>query len=61
MINLSLTSRLGLLYTNAFTVALENGFVNYDYQQLTLILGFYAPKNGNNGAILKNYSLFEYL
>ena len=47
--NVSLTSGLDLLYTNAFTVSRENGFVNYDFQQLTLILGFCAPKNGNNG------------
>ena len=37
-----------VLYTNAFTVSRENGFVNYDFQQLTLILGFCAPKNGDN-------------
>ena len=42
--NVSLTSELGLLYTNAFTVSCEKGFVNYDFQQLTLILGFCAPK-----------------
>ena len=35
--NVSLTSGLGLLYTNAFTVSRENEFVNYDFQQLTLI------------------------
>ena len=51
--NLPLTSGLGLLYTNAFTVSRKNGFVNYDCQQLTLILGFYDPKNGNNGLISK--------
>ena len=46
--NLSLRSGLGLLYTNAFgfTVSRENGFVNYDFQQLTLILGFCAPIRG---------------
>ena len=43
MINLSLTSGLGLLYANAFTVSRKNRFVNYDFQQLTLILGFCAP------------------
>ena len=32
-INVSLTSGLGLMYTNAFTVSRENGFVNYDFQQ----------------------------
>ena len=37
-----------VLYTNAFTVSRENGFVNYDCQQPTLILGFCAPKNGDN-------------
>ena len=57
--NVSLTSGLGLLYTNAFTVSRENGFVNYDFQQHTLILDFYAPKNGNNGLIPKNYCLTE--
>ena len=57
--NVSLTSGLGLLYLNAFTVSHENGFVNYDFQQLTLILGFCAPKNGNNGLIPENYCLIE--
>ena len=38
--NVSLTSGLGLLYTNVFTVSRESGFLNYDFQQLTLILGF---------------------
>ena len=57
--NISLTSGLGLLYTNAFTASLEKGFVNYDFQQLTLILGFCAPKHGNNGLIPKNYCLIE--
>ena len=57
--NVSLTSRLGLLYTNAFTVWSENGFVNYDFQQLSLILGFCGPKNGNNGLIPQNYCLLE--
>ena len=28
----------------AFIVSHENGFVNCDFQQLTLILGFCAPK-----------------
>ena len=39
--NVSLTSGLGhgLLYTNAFTISRENAFLNYDFQQLTLILG----------------------
>ena len=55
--NISLTSELGLLYTNAFTASRESGFVNYDFQQLTLILDFCAPKNGNNGLIPKNYCL----
>ena len=55
--NVSLTSGLDLLYTSAFTVSHENGFVNYDFQQLTLILGFCAPKNGNNGLIRKNYCI----
>ena len=45
--NVSLTSGLGSLYTNAFTVSRNNGFFNYDFQQLTLILGFCVPKNGN--------------
>ena len=44
---------LGLLYTNAFNVSHENGFVNYDFQQLMLLLGFCASKNGNNGLIPK--------
>ena len=57
--NVSLTSGLCLLYTNAVTVSHENGFVNYDFQQLTLILGFCAPKNGNNGLIPKNYYLID--
>ena len=42
--NVALMSGFGLLYTNAFTVLRENGFVNYGFQQLTLILGFSAPK-----------------
>ena len=50
---MSLTSGLGLLYKNAFTISRENGFVNYDFEQLTLILGFCAPKNDNNGLIPK--------
>ena len=29
----SLTSGIGLMYTNAFTVSREKGFVNYDFQQ----------------------------
>ena len=57
--NISLTSGIGLLYTNTFTVSRENGFVNYDFQQLTIILGFRAPKNCNNGLIPKNYCLIE--
>ena len=57
--NVSLTSGLGLLYTKAFTISRENRFVNYDFQQLTLILGFCAPKHGNNGLIPKNYCLIE--
>ena len=57
--NVSLMNGFGLLYTNAFTVSRENGCVNYDFQQLTLILGFCAPKNGNNGLIPKNYCLIE--
>ena len=57
--NLSLMSGLGLLYTNAFTVLRKNGLVNYDFQQLTYILGFCAPKNGNNGFISKNNCLIE--
>ena len=57
--NVSLTSGLGLLYTNAFTVLDENGFVYYDFQQLMLILGFCAPENGNNGLIPQNYRLTE--
>ena len=59
--NVSLTSVLGLLYTNAFTVSRENEFVNYDFQQLTLILGFCGPKSGNNELIPKNYFLIEKL
>ena len=50
---------LGLLYTNAFTVSRENGFVNYDFQQPTLILGFCVRKTGYNGLIPKNYCLIE--
>ena len=57
--NVSLTSGFGLLNTNAFTVLRENGFVNYDFQQLMLILDFCDPKNGNNGLIPKNYCLIE--
>ena len=57
--NVSLTSGLGLLYTNDFTVSGENGFVNYNFQQLTLIFGFYAPEKGNNGLIPKNYCLIK--
>ena len=59
--NVSLTVGLGLLYTNAFTVSRENGFVNYDFKQLRLILGFCAPENGNNGLIPKNFCLIEQL
>ena len=54
--------REGLAYciqSNAFTVSRKHGFVNYDFQQLTLILGFCAPKNGNNGLIFKTYCLIE--
>ena len=57
--NVSLMSGLGLLYTNTFTVLPKNGLVNYDFQQLMLILGFCAPKNGNNGLIPKNYCFVE--
>ena len=57
--NVSLTSGLGLLYTNTFNVSHKNGFVNYDFQQLTLILGFCTLKNGNNGLIPKSYCLIE--
>ena len=32
-ITVSLTSGLGLMYTNAFTVSRIKGFVNYDFQQ----------------------------
>ena len=32
-INVSLTSGLGLMYTNAFTVSRVKEFVNYDFQQ----------------------------
>ena len=41
------------------TVSRENRFLNYDLQQLTLILGFCTPKNGNNGLIPKNYCFIE--
>ena len=46
--------RVGLAYCiqTLKTVSRENGLVNYDFQELTLILGFCAPKNGNNGLIL---------
>ena len=47
------------LFSNDLTVSRKNGFVNYDFQQLTLILGFCAPKNGSNGLISKNYCLIE--
>ena len=57
--NVSLATGLGSLYTNAFTVSREIGFVNYDFQQLTLILGFCTPKNGNSGLIPKNYYSIE--
>ena len=57
--NVSLTSRRGLLHTNAFTVSRENGFVNYDFQQLTLLLGFCAPKNGNNELIPKTIACWN--
>ena len=59
VINVSLTSGLGLMYTNAFTVSCEKGFVNYGFSKLTLILGFCAPENGNNGLIPKNCCLTE--
>ena len=38
--------RVGLAYCiqKLKTVSCENGFVKYDFQQLTLILGFCAPK-----------------
>ena len=57
--NVALTSGLGLLNTNAFTISREHGFVNYDVQQLTVILGFYAPEHGNNGLIPKHNYLIE--
>ena len=57
--NVSLTSGLGLLYTNDFAALRKNGFVNYDFQQFTLILGFCTPKDGNNGLIPKTYCLIE--
>ena len=47
------------IQSNTFTVSRKYGFVNYDFQQLTLILGFCAPKNGNNGLISKTYCLIE--
>ena len=59
MMNVSMKSGLGVLYTNTFTLSRENGFVNYDFQQLELISGFCAPENGNNGLIPKNYCLIE--
>ena len=48
-----LTSRLGLLYTKAFTVSLEDSFTSPDFQHLTFNLDFCAPKNGNKGLIQK--------
>ena len=33
-INVSWTSGRGLMYTNAFTVSREKGFVNCDFQQI---------------------------
>ena len=53
-INVSLTSELGLMYTNAFTVSREKGLSTATFSKLTLILGFCAPKNGNDGLIPKN-------
>ena len=55
--NVSLTSGFGLLYKKAFTVSRESRFVNYDFQLLTLILVFCAPKDGNNGLIPKTIAL----
>ena len=46
-------------HTLSKTVSHKNGFVNYDFQQLTLILGFCAPKNGNNGFFPKSYCFIE--
>ena len=53
--------RVGLAYCKQTlkTVSGENGFVNYDFQQFTLILVFCAPKNDNNGLIPKNYCFIE--
>ena len=54
-----LTSAIGLLYTNAFTVWQENGFTDHDFQHLKLIFDFRALRNGNKGLIPKNYCLTE--
>ena len=43
-----LTSGLGLLYTNAFSVLCKNSFINHDFQHLMLIFHFCAFKNGNS-------------
>ena len=45
-------------YKRFYCIA-RNGFVNFDFQHLTLILGFCAPKNGDNGLIPKNYCSIE--
>ena len=53
--NVSLTSGLiAYCMQTLKIVSLENRFVNYDFQQLTPILDFWAPKNGNNELIPKN-------
>ena len=57
--NVSLTSGLAYCIQMLKTVSRENGFVSYDFQQLALILGFCALKNGNNGLIPKNYCFIE--
>ena len=54
--------RVGLAYciqSNTFTVSRKNGFVIYIFQQLTLIIGFCIPENGNNGLFSKKYCLIE--
>ena len=58
-ISVSLTSGLGLMYTNAFTVSREKVLSITTFSKLTLILGFCAPENGNNGLIPKNYYSIE--
>ena len=58
-INVSLTSGLGLMYTNAFTISCEKGFSITTFSKLTLVLGFCTPENGNNGLIPKNCCLTE--